>query len=195
MSIVNLIDEKLLNKDNPWEDSPYKNLPLLTIDERGKVGEEICSYACKTTSLVINEDITNKNAKGDNIHYDMRINGIYLEIKTAYRDSSNTWQHERIYKNSECCDAVAFIDFDYHGIYISLFKIEDLPMQKDSQFFPRKHATLRKNQDDGFKLDFSRRTFSNFKNRHSIYFSEEEATFENIGKFIEKELKNYVINS
>lgn len=198
MTIVNLINkqaEKKVKEVNPWETSPYKNLLLLTIDERGHLGEEIFSNACHTTSLIINEDISNKNTKDNNKHYDIVINNKYIEVKTAYRDNGNKWQHEGIYKNTDCCDIVAFIDFDYHGIYFSIFKTADLPLNQNSEFFPRKHGTLRKNHIDDFKLDFSRTTFKNFNNRHSIFLSEEEATFENIGKFIEKELLNYALNS
>lgn len=199
MSITDLINEQAVKKvkeTNPWETSPYKNLLLLTIDERGHLGEEIFSNACHTTtSLTVNEDISNKNTKDNNKHYDIVVNNSYIEIKTAYRDGRNQWQHEGIYKNTDYCDIVAFIDFDYHGIYFSIFKTIDLPLGQDSEFFPNKHGTLRKNHINDFKLDFSQTTFQKFNNRHSIFLSEKEATFENIGKFIEKELLNYAINS
>lgn len=187
--IVELIhNRKNAENDSPWNNSPYKELLDLTIDGRGWIGEQICSEACKTTSLTIDEDVSDVNEKGVNTHYDIKINGEYIEIKTAYRDKNNQWQHENIYKNSNSCDRVLFIDFDYEGIYISMFKITDLPLKQDSIFFPNKHATLRQNKDDGYKLDFSRRTLSNFNNNHSQFFTSAEATFENIGKFIEKEL-------
>ena len=197
MNIPELIHEEKIkqNTNNPWETSPYKEFPELTIDARGKIGERICSISCKTKSnIIIEEDISDVNAKGNNTHYDIKINGKYIEVKTSYRDKNDNWQHENIYKNSEHCDAVLFIDFDYHGIHFSLFKTKDLPLSTDSPFFPSKHATLRKNKDDGYKLDFSRRTISNFKNNHYIFLSENNVTFDEIGNFIEKELFNYVIN-
>ncbi len=188
--ISKILDESKVG--NPWDNSPYKNLLRLTIDARGKVGEVISSEACKTNpALEINEDISDVNAKGDNTHYDIKVNNKYIEVKTAYRDSNNAWQHENLYKNSDNCDYILFVDFDYEGIHFSIFKTSDLPLGCDSELFPGKHGTLRKNKDDGYKLDFSRRTLSNFKNKHYQYMSAEEATLENIGKFIGKELLNY----
>lgn len=195
MSIIDTIETAYeeQERNNAWANSPYYKLTLLTIDARGKVGEKICSNSIKTQAdLIIDEDISDKNVKGENSHYDMIVNGKYIEIKTAYRDKNNAWQHETIYKNSNKCDAVIFLDFDYDGCYISCFKVCDLPLGCDSKFFPNKHATLRKNKDDGFKLDFSRRTFDNFNNEHSHYFSAEEANEENIGSFLREEIFNYV---
>lgn len=198
MAIETIIHNQLIKQDignTPWDNSPYKELLSLTVDSRGKVGERICSESCKTQpNIIIEEDISDVNAKGNNIHYDIKINGVYLEIKTSYRDKNNTWQHETIYKNSENCDAVLFIDFDYNGIHFSIFKTKDLPLGVDSMFFPNKHATLRKNHDDGYKLDFSRRTMINFNNNHYCYFSQDEVSLNNIGNFIAKELFTYVIN-
>lgn len=188
--ISKILDESKV--DNPWVNSPYKVLLDLTIDGRGKVGEVICSEACKINPiLTINEDISDVNAKGNNIHYDMKINNKYIEVKTAYRDGRNAWQHENLYKDSINCDYVLFVDFDYEGIHLSMFKTSDLPLSCDSEFFPGKHGTLRKNKDDGYKLDFSRRTFSNFENRHYQYLKAEDASLDNIGKFIGKELLYY----
>ena len=111
--ITTLIHERRLAEDNsPWKDSPYHELPRLTIDGRGWIGEQICSAACKAANLTINEDVSNKSGKGKDIHYDIKVNNIFIEVKTSYRDKSNAWQHENIYKNCSNCDKVLFIDFD-----------------------------------------------------------------------------------
>ena len=189
--ITSLIHQRKESEDNsPWKDSPYKELLDLTIDGRGWVGEQICSLSCKTSDKIsIEEDVSDVNEKGANTHYDIKINGEYIEIKTAYRDKSNSWQHENIYKNSSFCDRVLFIDFDYDGIRVSMFKTVELPLGISAPLFPNKHATLRQNKDDGYKLDFSRRTFDNFKGNHYKFFTAKEATYENIGKFIASEMK------
>lgn len=181
-------------KNNPWHNSPYANFLKLGIDARGRLGEEIISQAINisnNSNIIINEDITNVNAKGKGIHYDMKINNKLIEIKTAYRDKANAWQHENLYVSAS--DIVVFVDFDYTGIYISVIPNEKLPLGKDSEIFGRKHGTLRKNKDDGYKLDFSLTTLSTFLkygNNYSKFFNAEQATLSNIGDFVTERILN-----
>jgi hypothetical protein len=180
---------------SPWENSPYQELLKLTLDQRGKVGENIVSEAIKQANnnlIYIEEDISDVNAKGDGVHYDMRVNGQLIEIKTAYRGSNNCWQHENLYKTAATMSL--FLDFDYNGIYISLFPEELLPLGKDSEVFGRKHGTLRQNKDDGYKLDFSLTTLKNFTkygDTYSIYFEADEANLKDIGIFIAERILAY----
>ena len=181
---------------DPWNDSPYKELLKLTIDQRGKIGEQIISEAIKQANnshLCIEEDVSDVNAKGDGVHYDIRVNGQLIEIKTAYRGTSNSWQHENLYKTAATMSL--FLDFDYHGIYVSIFPEDILPLGKDSKVFGRKHGTLRQNKDDGYKLDFSLTTFKNFANygnAYSVYFDADEASLEDIGIFVTERILTYV---
>ena len=181
---------------NPWEDSPYKELVKLTLDARGKIGEEIVSAAIKranNANIVIEEDVSDVNAKGDGIHYDIKVNGQLIEVKTAYRGTANSWQHENLYKTA--ADMTIFIDFDYHGIYISIFPEFVLPLGKDSEVFGRKHGTLRQNKTDGYKLDFSLTCFKNFAkydDAYSIYLDASKANLEDIGIFITERILTYV---
>ena len=183
------------NKD-PWGDSPYKELLKLTIDQRGKIGENIVSEAIKQANnslICIEEDVTDINIKGDGVHYDIKVNGQLIEIKTAYRGTGNSWQHENLYKNAATMSI--FLDFDYNGIYVSIIPEDILPLGKDSKIFGRKHGTLRQNRSDGYKLDFSLTTFKNFANygdTYSIYFDADEASLEDIGIFITERILAYV---
>lgn len=183
------------NKD-PWNNSPYKDLLKLTIDQRGKIGENIVSEAIKQANninICIEEDVSDVNTKGDGVHYDIKVNGQLIEIKTAYRGTSNTWQHENLYKTAATMSL--FLDFDYHGIYVSLIPEDILPLGKDSKVFGRKHGTLRQNKDDGYKLDFSLTTFKNFAaygDTYSTYFDADEASLEDIGIFITERILAYV---
>ena len=183
------------NENNPWVNSPYKELLNLTIDQRGKIGEEIVSNAIKQANnpnINIEEDITDVNEKGAGIHYDIKVNNQLIEIKTAYRDKSNKWQHENLYKTA--ATMTIFIDFDYDGIHISIIPESLLPLGKDSEIFGRKHGTLRQNKDDGFKLDFSRTQFTNFakyNNDYYTYFDANTLTLKDVGNFITERIVAY----
>lgn len=181
---------------DPWNDSPYKELLKLTIDQRGKIGENIVSEAIKQANnslICIEEDVTDVNAKGNGVHYDIKVNGQLIEIKTAYRGTGNSWQHENLYKTAATMSL--FLDFDYNGIYISVIPENILPLGKDSEIFGRKHGTLRQDRSDGYKLDFSLTTFKNFAsygNTYSTYFDADEASLEDIGIFITERILAYV---
>jgi hypothetical protein len=199
LEIETMIHEAYIKEQaskDPWSDSPYKELLKLTIDQRGKIGECIISEAIKqaqNTRICIEEDISDVSAKGDGVHYDIRVNGQMIEIKTAYRGTGNSWQHENLYKTAATMSI--FLDFDYHGIYVSIFPEHILPLNKDSEVFGRKHGTLRKNKDDGYKLDFSLTTFKNFAkydNIYSTYFDADNVSLKDIGVFITERILAYV---
>jgi hypothetical protein len=183
-------------KNDPWHNSPYQNFLNLTIDARGKLGEQIISQAIaesNNNNIIIEEDISDVNAKGSGVHYDMKINGLLVEIKTAYKGKNNSWQHENLYVSA--ADISIFLDIDYQGLYITIIPEKLLPLGKDSPIFGRKHGTLRQNKDDGYKLDFSQATLKNFftyEDEYCKYFDESEASLENIGHFITERILTYV---
>jgi hypothetical protein len=181
--------------NDPWQDSPYRDFLNLTLDTRGKLGEQIISQALSNSgnaNLIIEEDVSDVNVKGDGVHYDMKVNGLLIEIKTAYRGKGNSWQHENLYVSA--ADMSIFLDIDYQGLYITVIPEKLLPLGKDSPIFGRKHGTLRKNKDDGYKLDFSQTTLKTFfahGESYCKYFDESEASLENIGQFIAERICAY----
>lgn len=181
--------------NDPWQDSPYRDFLNLTLDTRGKLGEQIISQALSNSgnvNIVIEEDVSDVNVKGDGVHYDMKVNGLLIEIKTAYRGKGNSWQHENLYVSA--ADMSIFLDIDYQGLYITVIPEKLLPLGKDSPIFGRKHGTLRKNKDDGYKLDFSQTTLKTFfahGENYCKYFDESEASLENIGQFIAERICAY----
>lgn len=181
--------------NDPWQDSPYRDFLNLTLDTRGKLGEQIISQALSNSgnaNIIIEENTSDVNVKGDGVHYDMKINGLLIEIKTAYRGKNNNWQHENLYVSA--ADMSIFLDIDYQGLYITVIPEKLLPLGKDSPIFGRKHGTLRKNKDDGYKLDFSQttlKTFFVYGENYCKYFDESEASLENIGQFIAERICAY----
>lgn len=184
-------------QNDPWHDSPYRNLLKLTIDARGKIGEAIISEALHQANnprIAIEEDYSDVNAKGDNVHYDMRINGLNVEIKTAYRGKSGSWQHENLYRNA--ADMTIFVDFDLDGIYFSVIPECLLPLDGyNSLFGGRKRATLRQNKDDGYKFDFSsttHKTLAAHGDKYAKFFIADDASLSDIGSFISERILDYV---
>ncbi len=176
---IEKIKKTQIIEDNPWNNSPFKTLLTLSIDGRGKVGEEIISQAFHAIPCNIQEDITDVN---DGNKYDMKVNNYTIEVKTAYRDTRNSWQHENIYRNANV-DYIIFIDFDYQNVIISCVPTSIIPFDEKDKIFGKK-ATLRKAKDDGYKFDFSRRTHQNLINNNLAQVFSQTATKEELGEWL-----------
>ena len=174
-----------------WEDSPFKGVKELTNDARGKLGELMMSKVFHYLDYNIESDVSDNNIKPDG-HYDLKIDGHRIEVKTAC--AIDQFQHEPIYK-ADVYDIAIFIDFTYDKYWVSICKREDVPLGKDSELFGGKrgkHGTLRKNRDDGWKLDFSRTTIKGFLNRGCAETFDENSSVEEIANFINKWWKENV---
>lgn len=95
-----------------WRNSEYKEIREISIDTRGRIGEHLLKEMFEEAGYLV-EYIDNDH--GD---YDIIIDGVKIEIKSATLDSSNKFQHEGI-KDSELWDLVAFVDIAPENIYIT----------------------------------------------------------------------------
>ena len=177
--------QAFLGKVSFWEGSVFEKIANANNDARGEMGEIWFSeWVNNLTTLIINTDRTNSSIKLDG-HYDMKINGARVEIKTAVRGASKTWQHEPLYTN-EFCDYVVFIDIDFDKVFLTIVHTNELPLLESSVIFPNRMATLRKNKDNGYKLDFSNKTISDLqKVGRCLTITFNTAPIE-IGSFIEQ---------
>ncbi|MCF0180437.1 MAG: hypothetical protein HUJ97_09395, partial [Bacteroidales bacterium] len=136
-------------------------------------------------NLKVNEDKTNKNIKTKG-HYDFMVNNKRIEIKTAYRGKTNTWQHENIYKK-DVCDTNIFIDVDIDCIYLSVVYRNEIPFEYNSFFGNRKKATLRSGKIDGYKLDFSKVQIKLLMEKgRTLKINPNTTSDKDISKFLEK---------
>lgn len=177
--------QDFLGKVSFWDGSVFEKIAKTNNDARGELGEIWFSEWIKNlTTLTINTDRTNSSVKADG-HYDMKINNARVEIKTAVRGASKTWQHEPLYTN-EFCDYVVFIDVDFDKVFLTIVHTNELPLVERSVIFPNRMATLRKNKDNGYKLDFSNKTISDLQKAGRCFTITFETAPTEIGSFIEQ---------
>lgn len=172
---------------NPWEYSIFKELVSFSADKRGELGERWVSDWIGASDIEVIDDVTTKTNFGE--AFDMIIEGdVKVEIKTAYRGLSNSWQHENLYKLG-CCAYVVFVDVDYTSIYLSIVEMEHIPFDARNAMFGKK-ATLRQGRSDGYKLDFSPTTIKNLtKAGKTLTIDPNTTTNEEISSFISKSFK------
>lgn len=179
--IDELCDVELSKAD--WHSSPFYKLTLLNNDSRGEVGEQIISQIFHKLDYNIQEDCSTTVLREDG-HYDLKVDNQRIEIKTSINTSF--WQHEPLYY-ADVCDIVIFLDFRYNDFVITICKREDLPLKEENvSLFGKKKGTLRKNKDDGYKLDFSLKTFSVLEQTDNCKVFLENASIEEMAQFIKR---------
>lgn len=141
-----------------WADSPYRDLMKLTINNRGNVGEEFIDKVCCAAGIPANCDgsKTKKIGGGDG---DGKINGMTVEVKTAYQGSgSPTFQHELGEIPWRIAKYMIFLDIAPKCMYLTIFQNYDEATYKSQQKLPycfrTKSVCWRKGSGD-FKLDTS----------------------------------------
>lgn len=168
------------NAEDRWKTSPFREIKELTNDARGELGETIVSTIFHSLGYEIDEDITNQNVK-ENGHYDLKVRDQRIEVKTTCADKQ--FQHEPLYTNN-VCDLVVFLDFTYDKYWLTICKNGELPLGRDNKDFGNKHGTLRKNKDNGYKLDFSFTTIKSLiATGHTKQFTE-NSSIEELQSFV-----------
>lgn len=193
MNILEKADEfyKEYAKADSWETAIFASIKRMENDTRGLFGERIISEALHLNeNFVFDMDCTNSSKHSDG-HYDLKVNGVRIEIKTSCQTSAEVWQHEPLYAEA-ACDLVIFVDFGYDFFHISVIPSKDLPLGRSSPYFINKKGILRKNKDDGYKLDFSKKTIRDLTGFGLTQAFGADATIQDIAIFIGGKLNEFV---
>ena len=189
---VSILKESLVT-ENPnadyWENSVFKNLVIQNNDYRGSWGESITHNWCIAAGLPSEWD-EDSNINCEDGVYDVVINGFRVEVKTSF--SSKNWQHENIYLSEDKCDKVAFVDVDAENIYITILDQDLLsPAASDPDYqILGKRPTLRNNQDDKWKFDFSKRTIRiGIEMGYTFVYNVENPDVEGLSEFLRSKLE------
>lgn len=140
-----------LRQRNYWKGSIFEEIVQLSNDERGKWGEETLFKFIKALTPYNVEWDEDKNISNNDGVYDIWIiffdgKKVRIEVKTSGIGNGKTisWQHENIY-SSEKWDKLAFIDFDYSKIWITVLNYSDMSFHSRHKVFGTK-PTLRNDQ-------------------------------------------------
>lgn len=120
-----------------WLNQPFAKMRELQIDRRGYVGEHMIVSLLKATGREVEYS---EGEMADGKTWDMAVDGLRYEIKTATIGiNTETFQHENIY-NNQAWDGVIFIDIAPDEIYISCWARHeinrtDLHLRKNKAFY------------------------------------------------------------
>ena len=193
------VKSRYISKVNIWIGSPLEFLRKLSLDERGKWGEDFIQALVKaiTTLKVIWEGDKN-TGREDGAVFDMFINLLKTEVKTATQSTTGyTYQHENIYKEGKDWegkdgtkwDKVLFLDITPTGFYITIIDRDDFYFEEPHPIL-EKRATLRTTHSKAYKFDTSRAVLNRgIEAGYTIYVDMKNmgnGTFKELGEFFEK---------
>lgn len=165
LDAIAIINKKLEEKKNIWENCEWGNISKLEKNDVGVVGENIINSHCKNAGIDANIDGTKTKEKGGGSG-DGTIKGYTVEIKTACigtdkKGKETTFQHDFNGKPWKA-DYIIFLDISPEKMYVIIFKNWSREFWKKSgrdskikcgPYFPTKSVTWRYKFTGNFKLD------------------------------------------
>ena len=170
------------NDISSWKNSPLVSLDKLKNDCSGKVGELFVEMICNKSNIscVYNGDINSKDGT-----YDILINGMKVEIKTAKLGKQKGFQHESL--RSDGYDYLLFLDITPTYFYMTIIPRYDIT--KESEILG-KTAHLRKGTSNVFKLDLNEKILKTLISKGYTIMVSEEISLEELSTFITTNMKN-----
>lgn len=140
--IVNTIKEEEM--PNEWLNSTYLPFKDLEIDKRGSFGERF--FQRIFTNSKFGRGLEYKDSDQD--IWDLKVNGLKLEIKTAsFNVSTKKFQNAGIKQLNNEYDGILFLGIAPNHLYVKMVKYEDIQ-------FHKLHNRKKASTGAGFKWDF-----------------------------------------
>ena len=148
--------ENEVNQTTRWKStSKYVKIRNLQIDKRGSFGERLLR---DIFSKERNISLTYQD--GDQGDWDIKINEIKIEVKTASLDVNGKFQNENI-KDTKNCDYICFIGVAPDSMFIKLVKIDEID-------FTSLHDRASKGTGAGYKWDFKPNSMTEVTTREEV---------------------------
>ena len=121
-------------KNNVWVKGAFMQIRALTPDTRGELGEEFVERLLVSLGYTVERsNVTDRTKK----HWDLRVNGVALEIKTAtVGKSGRSFQHENIEKDRDY-DGIVLLDIAPDAIYLTAASKKDLPFNSPNDLWTK----------------------------------------------------------
>ena len=174
-----------------WSNSKFSFLKPLSTDEKGRWGENyfkrlVENYTSHT--IIWDED---KNTNQPDGSYDMKINDLRVEVKTAMKSTKNeSWQHDQIKKDE--FDKIVFFDLNPNDtINIIILHNSDIPYTKDHinfNFMNRKATACK----GSWKYDINKKALRTYTELGQTFCYDLNNTInnKNINEFLTRQFLN-----
>jgi len=148
--------ESEVNQTSKWKStSKFARIRYLQIDKRGSFGERLLRDIFSKE-----RNISLAYQDGDQADWDIKINDIKIEVKTASLDTNDKFQNEHI-KDTTNCDYVCFIGLAPDNLYMRLEKISEID-------FNKLHNRGARGTGVGYKWDLKPKDMIEIKTREDV---------------------------
>ena len=138
----NLLQEILSSytDDDKWIDSTFERIKRLSNTKVGDIGQDFVEKLCKSVGL--NYAIPKKKSgeREKNSPWDIRIEGIEFELKTATEDVNGSFQFNHIRYHRDY-DALLCLGITPEEIFFSAWSKADLATSKVGRLIPMEKGT------------------------------------------------------
>lgn len=150
-----LLEDLASNIDNEWAGAKYEKMKHLSINDRGRFGEMIVLSVLKHIypKSVFWYD---NGIQGD---FDLKMDDIRIEVKTATKDKKGKFQHENV-KNYGY-DCIFFVDVSPNDIRFKIYNINNIP-------FDKLHSRKKAETGANFKWDFNSKGYNTFLESNDV---------------------------
>jgi len=152
------IDAIKKNKDSPkWDNGNFIGIKILSNSKVGSVGQDFIESLCNALSIPCVFPLKKDGTRANQSPWDIEINSIKFELKTATEDTSGSFQFNHVRYHRDY-DAVLCLGVSPNGLYFGLWSKADISTKKAGRLVSMEKAgnasyKLTKKPNDLFSID------------------------------------------
>lgn len=140
-------DVLMVNKDHlKWDIGDFKDIKLISNSKVGKVGQDFIEQICLDLGFTIEFPLNVKGKRSNNSPWDIKINGITFELKTATEDTNGSFQFNHI-RYHRAYEAVLCLGVSPDSLQFDLWSKADIVTGKAGSL-----VSMEKNANASYKL-------------------------------------------
>ncbi len=152
--------------DSKWESGDFIGIKSISNTNVGTVGQEFIECLCELLKISYSFPINKKNLRATQSPWDIKINNINFELKTATEDTSGKFQFNHIRYHREY-EAVLCLGVSPDDLYFNLWSKADILMGKAGKLVSMEKSAnasykLTKAQSELLHIDLFKKTINSF---------------------------------
>lgn len=129
-----------------WKDGEFGGIKIIPNTSVGTVGQEFIEKACAALEIPYEYPTNDKAKRASQSPWDIKINGITFELKTASEDTSNSFQFNHIRYHRKY-DALLCLAVAPNDLYFNIWSKADVTTEKAGKL-----VSMEKGANASYKL-------------------------------------------